>query len=243
MRPLPDPFEEAERILAVAREKHLLLRLMGGVAIGLRCPSIRGKGRSYRDLDFVSTSGNGLRVESLFDQLGYQGDETFNKLNGADRMLFWDDENNRRVDVLVDRLDMSHTIDLRHRLNSDANTLSLADLLLSKLQIFQISDRDLLDIAVLLMDHAFAEDDKHGINVPYLAGLCAEDWGLYHTCQINLERLLTIDWSIIAELDIAKERAEQLSQRLSVVPKTLRWRLRSLIGERVQWYKLPEEII
>jgi len=243
MRPLPDPFEEAERILAVAREKNLLLRLMGGVAIGLRCPSIRGKGRSYRDLDFVSTSGNGLRVESLFDQLGYQGDKTFNKLNGADRMLFWDDENNRKVDVLVDRLDMSHTIDLRHRLNSDANTLSLADLLLSKLQIFQISDRDLLDIAMLLIDHEFAEDDKNGINVRYLMSLCANDWGLYRTCQINLERLLHTESGIMPDIQRAGGQAERLLQRLSTTPKTLRWKLRSLIGDRLQWYKLPEEIL
>lgn len=242
MRPLSDPFEEAERILSAAKGKNLVLRLMGGVAIGMRCPSIRGKGRSYRDLDFVATSGNGLQLEPLFEQLGYQADKMFNKLNGADRMLFWDDENSRRVDVLVDQLDMSHTIDLRHRLDSDERTLSLADLLLSKLQIFQISDRDLLDIAVLLIDHDLAEDDNHGINVPYLAGLCARDWGLYHTCQINLERLLTIDSSIVSELEVAMARAEQLSQRLSAAPKTLRWKLRNLVGERVQWYRLPEEI-
>ena len=26
------------------------------------------------------------------------------------------------------------------------------------------------------------------------------------------------------------------------VPKSLRWKLRSRVGERVQWYELPEEV-
>src|SRR5215475_489312 len=96
MPPLPDPFAEADRILSAATKQHLLLRLMGGVAIGMRCPSIHDKGRFYRDLDFVATSGYGRQIEALFESLAYQADKTFNKLNGADRSLFWDNDNNRR---------------------------------------------------------------------------------------------------------------------------------------------------
>lgn len=243
MQPLPDPFAEAERVLLAARDRGLLLRLMGGVAIGMRCPSIRGRGRSYRDLDFVSPSGDGRSLQSLFESLSYQADNTFNKLNGADRLLFWDNGNNRRVDVLIDRLDMSHIIDLRQRLNCDERTLSLADLLLSKLQIFQVSDRDLLDTAVLLTDHALTEDDRGGINVAYLVGLCGKDWGLYRTCQLNLERLLTLEsLSIAPDIQPPVERARELLRRMEEAPKTMRWKLRALIGERMQWYRLPEEL-
>ena len=88
MVPLADPFEEAQRILSLAREHNLLLRLMGGVGIGFRCPTIRGKNRFYRDMAFVSRSGFGRQLESLFKTLGYQADETFNKINGADRLVF-----------------------------------------------------------------------------------------------------------------------------------------------------------
>lgn len=242
MRPLYDPFAEAERILSAAKKQNLLIRLMGGVAIGIHCPSIQDKGRSYRDLDFVAASGNGRHLETLFESLAYKADKTFNKLNGADRLLFWDNNNNRRVDVLIDRLDMSHTIDLRQRLNCDERTLSLADLLLSKLQIFQVSDRDLLDIAVLLIDHTLTEDDR-GIKASYLVSLCANDWGLYHTCQINLERLITYHFSATpSENQILTERTVGLLERMADAPKTLRWKMRSLIGERLQWYRLPEEI-
>lgn len=243
MNPLADPFAEAERILSAADEQNLRLRLMGGVAIGLHCLSLRGKGRSYRDLDFVTASGFSRPLESLFESLGYQPDKTFNKLNGASRLLFWDDYNERRVDVLVDQLDMSHTIDLRNRLNCDPRTLSLADLLLSKLQIVHISDRDLLDIAALLADHELTDNDRAGINVSYLVSLGANDWGLYRTCQLNLERLLSYDATQLA-INSARpaQQAKELLRRLEESPKSMHWKLRALIGERVQWYRLPEEI-
>jgi hypothetical protein len=243
MSPIPEPPAAAERILAAAREKALLLRLMGGVAVYLRCPSIRGAGRAYRDLDFVAASGLGRRIEALFSSLGYLADKTFNKLNGADRLMFWDDASGQRVDVLIDRLTMSHEIDLRRRLECDERTLSLADLLLSKLQIHQISDRDLLDIAALLADHSLAEDDAGGINVLYLTTLCADDWGLFRTCQINLERLCQFDASALSRAPHDPcQQSTELLRRLEGAPKSLKWKARAAIGERVQWYKVPEEV-
>jgi hypothetical protein len=243
MTPLADPVAEAERILAAAQDQHVLLRLMGGVAIRLRCPSVRATDRTYRDLDFMAAAGFGRQLEVLFPTLGYLADQTFNKLHGAQRLMFWDDANGRQVDVLIDRLDMSHSLDLRQRLNCDAQTLCLADLLLSKLQIFQISDRDLLDIAAMLHDHPIAETDAAGINVEYLSRLWAADWGLFRTSQINLERMCRMDSAALGAdgYDVGAQ-ARELLQRMEATSKSLVWTVRALIGDRVRWYNLPEEV-
>jgi hypothetical protein len=243
MAPLANPFEEAHRLLSAAGDQNLILRLMGGVGIGLRCPTIQKTKRFYRDLDFVSQSGFSRQLETLFKSSGYLTDDAFNKLNGANRLVFWDETNNRQIDVMIDRLDMSHTIDLRQRLHMNEHTLPLADLLLSKLQIFQISERDLLDITVLLLDHQFVENDADGINLSYLLKLWSADWGLCHTCQINLKRLLAEDVTAVAhELRPPVDQVNELLKRILDAPKTTAWNLRAMIGERVQWYKLPEEI-
>ena len=62
-------------------------------------------------------------------------------------------------------------------------------MLLTKLQIVRISDRDLGDIAALLSDHPLVTIHSEGIDVTYLSSLWAADWGLYRTCRENLARL------------------------------------------------------
>ena len=38
------------------------------------------------------------------------------------------------------------------------------------------------------------------------------------------------------------ERAEQVREALISAKKTFRWRVRGLMGERMKWYELPEEV-
>ena len=56
----------------------------------------------------------------------------------------------RPVDVMVDRLVMCHTLDLRPSLKNSSLTLDPADLLLSKLQIIELNGKDVHDITHLL---------------------------------------------------------------------------------------------
>ena len=85
------------------------------------------------------------------------------------------------VDVFLDVFHMDHRVDLRDRLAIEPYTVSASDLLLTKLQVFRSEDRDLHDIVTLLKDDELAGEDAPGaLNVAYLAGLCARDWGLYY---------------------------------------------------------------
>ena len=86
--------------------------------------------RDYNDLDFAGLSAQREAVTAFFTGLGYEPDRSFNALHGHQRLLFWDRAYDRQVDVVFDRLRMSHTFDLRDRLILDERTLPLADLLL-----------------------------------------------------------------------------------------------------------------
>src|SRR5260370_12341030 len=81
---------------------------------------------------------------------------------------------------------MSHVIDLRDRLDCEGPCASPSDLLLSKLQIYEVNRKDLVDLTALLLDHPIAEDDGDAIDPRYLARVPADDWGMYRTLHANV---------------------------------------------------------
>ena len=188
---MADVIAEAERISAAAAEARIAVKLVGGAAVNLHCSSARQAPlkRKYGDLDFVAASKQRQAVQKLFESLGYQGDRRFNTLNGDQRLLYLDEVNGRQIDVFIDRMKMCHVIELAHRLGHAGPALTPADLLLSKLQVFEINVKDLVDTAALLLDHAIADHDDDAINATYLARLTSEDWGLHRTLQLNTARV------------------------------------------------------
>ncbi|MBI2237176.1 MAG: hypothetical protein HYU54_01440, partial [Actinobacteria bacterium] len=44
------------------------------------------------------------------------------------------------------------------------------------------------------------------------------------------------------DLAVARERAAGLRRALEGAPKSLRWKVRARVGERVSWYQEPEEV-
>jgi hypothetical protein len=242
--PLPDIIQESERILAAAADARATLRLFGGVAIALRCPSAAhpSLSRAYQDLDFIAISRERETVNVLLTALGYEPDRSFNAIHGHQRLLFHDGKHNRQVDIVFDRLRMSHTFELRDRLTIDERTVPLAELLLFKLQIVEANDKDVIDTIALLGDHPLGDDDSV-INARYIAHLAGDDWGLCHTLERSLERVRSHRLAALSELPYAIERqAAALLDHLAAEPKTTRWKLRARLGERVRWYELPEEV-
>ena len=235
---------EAERVTAAAREGKVPVKLVGGAAINLHSASARQPPlkRKYGDLDFVASSKHRPAVQKLFETLGYQGDLRFNTLNGHQRLLYLDEVNGRQVDIFIDRMRMCHVIELAGRLSHDSPTLTPADLLLSKLQVFEVNMKDLVDAIALLLDHPVADHDDEAINVPYIARLTADDWGLHRTLQLNTERVRGAAKELAIDASTVNQRLDALWQRIDAQPKSLKWRLRSRVGDRMSWYELPEEV-
>jgi len=241
--PLQDLLAETRRILERAAD--VPLRVLGGTAIALSTSSELLLPREYNDIDFVTAAGRGPEVVRAFDELGYAGDQRFNGLNGHRRLLFYDIENERRVDVFVAKFEMCHAIPLAKRLTLSAHTIPLADLLLTKLQIFALNEKDQRDIVNLLHAHTLADRDADGINAQYVAKLLAADWGLWRTSTLNVERVRggLARYGLAPEQEeVVRTRLDDLRARIDDEPKSTKWKVRARVGERVKWYEEPEEV-
>jgi hypothetical protein len=244
--PSADPVAEGARIAELAHEAGLDLRLVGGVGVALRCPSAASASlrRAYKDVDVAGRSVDRARIGRLLVESGYVADEQFNALNGARRLLYYDTANGRQLDVFLDRVELCHNIDLLPRLGITGATLPPADLLLMKLQVVETNDKDFRDMAAMLADLPLAShDDDDAINVDYLCGLAARDWGLWRTMTMVAGKLDAHaptfgDASIAAAVT---DKVAALLAALDSIPKSRGWRLRSRVGDRVRWYELPDD--
>jgi hypothetical protein len=245
---LSDIREEAERLADVAVSLGLAARLIGGLAIWLRCPSVHDGpfARSYQDMDFAISSAASTKFKALLMTQGYLPDQFFNGLHGATRLYYGEPAGRWSIDVVIDELVMSHKLDLRDRLDGPAPTITLADLLLTKLQVWEINRKDLGDTVCLLADHGLSDDDAdaEGISLPRLRSVLGKDWGFCHTVDRNAQKVAEL-WSQEPVPGATHDVAVQvgaLRQAIEDAPKSRAWRLRSRVGERIRWYETPEEV-
>ena len=138
---------------------------------------------------------------------------------------------------------MSHS-SLKERLTLEKFTIPLADLLVTRLQVVEMTEREYRDIIALVNDHAIGDSDaSEMINGAHIASLCANDWGVYKTFAISIDNVL----SALPRYELDPESHElvgnhlkELRNRIEKQPKTIRWRLRAQVGEKKKWYELPE---
>ena len=243
-KPHEDPIDESKRIAEAAKRKKVGLKLLGGAGIHAHSPSAHKAPlkRKYGDLDYAISKKDRKAVVELFRELGYEPNERFNLMNGDRRLYFYDAHNGRQVDIFIDVFRMSHDIDLRGRLEHDHPAVSPSDLLLSKLQIYEVNRKDLVDVAALMLDHTIeARTHEDAIEAAYIARLAAADWGMYRTLQVNIERLRAMLEELEIDRELVKARLDELWSAIDSEPKPLKWRVRAQVGDRVRWYELPEE--
>jgi len=160
--PLADIVAEARQVLAACAARGVSARLIGGLAVALHehtatPPELR---RAYADIDIVIGRKEGRGAKKALTGLGYTPNDRFNALRGDRRLLFYDTANGRQLDVFVGTFAMCHTLDLSGRLALHPDTLCVADLVLTKLQIVEINTKDLVDAAQLLRNHQLGRDDE-----------------------------------------------------------------------------------
>ena len=258
--PLDDPLAEAVRIIALAQERGLLVRLMGGLAFHAQAPTWTARiNRDGRDIDFATRSRDRKGLIELLVAEGYTPDKQYNALYGHKQLYFVDTVHARPVDVLVDQLEMCHRFAFGDRLAVTTPTLPLAELLLSKLQVVKINRKDVLDALILLSEHPLAGDDgtsvasagTSAINTGRIVGLTSADWGWWRTVTENLDKLRAFLDTELADGDLDMGRPPRFDPRAQIAalraaidaaPKSTRWRLRARVGDRVTWYELPEEV-
>jgi hypothetical protein len=238
---------EALRLLTEAKERELPIRLLGGMGIklllGARMDPLFS--REIDDLDFITTRRASRAVERFLDDAGWEPQRRFNALHGNRRLMFYDPRTDRRVDVFVGSFQMCHSLPLLERMLVGQRTLPAAELLISKLQIVRMNAKDMGDLYALLNGLQVAEHDHDAINAAAIAKLTGADWGLHHTCELSLARLLTgLCAGALPEEHAARiaGRVRRLQQALQEAPKSRAWRVRARIGEHKRWYEEPEEV-
>ena len=237
-----DIVSEGRRVLAAARDKGLTVRLLGGVAVNVRSSGLPpALTREYKDLDFATTKKSSGDLQKLLRDLGYEPHVGFNAMNGKERLLFYDNPNERQVDVFVSSFRMCHEIPLEKRLTVDDDTVPLAELLLTKLQIIELNEKDVRDTVALLLEHDVTDDDA-GVNAPHVASLCSGDWGLCRTISHNLAALRDRVVGYDVDHEAVSNRVTVILERIEAEPKSRSWRMRAKVGERKRWYELPEEV-
>jgi hypothetical protein len=244
--PLADPVAEARRLVDAARAQGITVRVLGGVAVYMQSPAGQPLlPRALKDIDLVTTREGGKAAGRLLEELDYVGEEMFNALRGSRRRLYHDLVNKRQLDVFVGEFAMCHSLPIADRLDRHPYTVPLAELLLTKLQIIELNERDERDIFTLCYHHEVAEGLDDVIEADVVAALCAGDWGLWRTCKGTIERCREdIDRYDLepSARELIQTRLRRLWEHVEAAPKSGKWKRRSRVGERVRWYQEPEEV-
>ena len=243
---LQDIVAEGQRLLGIASQEGVPLRLLGGVAVRVKAPHVPPTlVREYKDIDLAVTKKGSGAADRLLKAAGYEPHVAFNAMHARERGLYYDEAHGRQIDLFIDAFRMCHDIPLGKRLDVETDTVPLAELMLTKLQIIEVNEKDIRDTVLLFHGHPIADHDTGAVNGAHIAALCAEDWGLWRTITANLERcrghvgeygLPTDDHARV------QSRFDELLERIEAEPKSRGWRRRAKVGERKRWYELPEEV-
>lgn len=236
--------DEALRVVRAGEEAGVTLRVIGALAFFHHCPQfgfIQEKlNRVYTDIDFAAYGKQSKQIGKFFPSIGYEDDPEINAFHAeGGRLIYNNPTNHIHVDVFMDKLDFCHPIPWKGRLEVDSPTIPLAELLLEKMQIVQINEKDIIDSIMLLREHEIDSNDEDTINGTHIAKLCAAEWGLWRTTSMNLEKVR----DYLPHVDLAQEDKQVVSHRVAELlstmddyPKGTKWKLRARVGDKVRWY-------
>jgi hypothetical protein len=248
--PLSDFVEEARAIVDLAKYRGLVMRVMGAVAFRIHCPKsselYSTLGRELSDLDFMAYKGQIKKILDMMPDIGYVSDPHTLLLRRVLGRYKWFDANSKRfLDVFFDQLEMCHTIDFRNRLEIDYPTITLADLLLEKLQVVRLTQKDMIDTIVLLREHSLGNEDNEQIDLNYITRVMSNDWGFYYTATSSLKRIHEfLETSLLPddEKENVKAKIDTTIMEIDKAPKSSSWMKRSRIGTSKKWYREVEDI-
>jgi Uncharacterised nucleotidyltransferase len=238
----PNALEAAVQIIDKAETNGVRLRLLGGLAFKKLCPSA-GDPRYFRenkDIDLMGRREDSRKIVKIMETLGYKPRELFNKLNLGQRLIYYDMANKRRVDLFLDEFVMCHKFNFKENILAGSYTLPITQLLMTKLQVVQKTEKEYKDLTVAFYDFEVTSGPD-GIRGDEIADLCSRDWGVYTTFRRSLEELeaKAVELNTNEQTRVT-EQIRKLVAMMDSAPKTFGWRMRARIGERQRWYDLPE---
>ena len=247
--PSPEVFlDEAKALVEEAGRKGLTLRVMGGMAIYMHSRDYETLWRnlarlgtkSFTDIDFVAYGKQRNELMELVISKGYKTDPRFLYQFGKSRHIFFGGRV-PMVEIFYDQLAMNHTVPYAGRLEKDSPTVPLGELMMQKLQIVKINEKDFKDLIVLLRAHEIGENDDQKININVFDFVdMYNDWGWCHTATTNLAKLKAklAEYPQLSDEDrtVVSQRIDRLLNHIEAKPKSFKWKMRSKIGAKTMWY-------
>jgi len=263
--------QEAEKLVEDAKKKGVILRIMGGLGIAMHSLESRDfavklgrtgagvvKGQEYTDIDFMSYGKQRNKVKELFAEFGYAKRKATLSSAASNRQIYYHPKGWFYIDVFFDKLIVAnHPIDFKRRLELDYPTITVTDMLLEKIQMWEaFSAKDLKDCLLLLKVHNVKENgEKESIDASYIAKLLSQDWGFWYTATTNLQKLTRFTTEIdklgseigVDPKQIEKKDRKEIAQRIETLlnrideqPKSFGWKMRSRVGTKKRWYEPVE---
>jgi hypothetical protein len=241
----------ANNIVNEGNKRGALLRLLGSVAFYIHCPAhgyLQEKAhRNFTDLDFAAYYPHTKVIRNILETMGFEEDREVAVVYARSRLIYNHPSTGLHIDVFIDRLDFCHQIPWAGRLEIDDPTIPLAELLLEKMQIVKLNEKDVIDTIMLFREHSIGNDDKEIINADMIAAMCSKDWGLWRTITMNLkkvdENLQSFDWLIPEDREVVHSRIGEVQRMIDAAPKSIKWNMRSKVGDKVKWYNDSSEAI
>ncbi len=243
------------------------MRILGGLAIGMHCRNQLDfakrlartgtgvvEGQEYSDIDFVAYRKHRDKLKEFFGKIGYVKRRATLSSAASERQIYYHPKGWYYVDVFFDELLVAnHPINFRGRLELDYPTITVTDMLLEKVQMWEaFGVKDLKDCLLLLLSHDVKEEtNEEAVNSSYIAELLADDWGFWYTVTTNLENIkrfvtelekLGPDAKIDTKLITTDERSninakiDSLVRKIEDQPKSFGWKMRARVGTKKQWY-------
>jgi len=260
--------KEAVELVEKARSRGVHLRILGSLGAYVRSVN-NGYGDVFRslerfgggkplftDLDLLGYNKQKGDITKFLRELNFKPDPLVNAMFGHKRMVFYHPDNRYHVDIFMNKLEFSHTVDFGDkpgsgRLELDFPTISATDIVLEKLQIHEINRKDLVDLIALFLVHDVQEQfNKETVDGGYIGKLLAEDWGFWYDATANLAKLKPLIEEFLKESKItaaqsqtAAERVEKLLNLIKQTPKSKNWEKRAKTGTNKRWYTEVEEIV
>ncbi|MEM0343933.1 MAG: hypothetical protein QXU73_06790 [Thermoplasmata archaeon] len=252
--PKPEVFiDEAVTLVNEAAQRGLILRVMGGMAIYMHSREYETLWRNlarlgtkvFTDIDFVAYGKQRNQLYEFVQSRGYKTDPRFLYQFGKTRHIFFGGRV-PMVEIFYDQLEMNHTVPYAGRLEKDSPTVPLGELMMQKLQVVKINEKDIKDLIVLIRAHEIGEDDNDRININVFDYVdMFNDWGWYYTATMNLNKVKKFanKYPQLTDQDKAdiNHKVDRMLAHIEAKPKSFKWKMRAKIGTKTMWYNPVED--
>jgi hypothetical protein len=256
--------KESLHIVEEAKNRGVVLRILGGFAVFIHSDHneearqiqhnlgrLGSGGPTFTDLDLGGYARQWKNIKTVLESvLKLEPDRMTNAIYGNVRLIYTHPVYHYPVDVFIDKLEFSHTVPFVDskkigRLELDYPTLSLADIVLEKLQIHQFNRKDMIDLMALFYGHDIGSAPApQVIDGGYIARMLSEDWGFWYDATNNLGLTKELASSLSAEgkipenqLNVIKTKIQTLRSLIDAQEKSKNWKKREKDGTKKAWYR------